>query len=120
MSGMLCIGGGVLLATVFVHMIPEVREQLELARKQGKEGVSPKNKIQRRVPSTGDIFKLWPMNFMIHRTKRYITLMICLVLIFFNQSLLVFDLNLQVTYQPKMIMITHMNMMSIVIRWPNW
>ena len=43
MSGMLCIGGGVLLATVFIHMIPEVREQLELAKKQGKKGVSPKN-----------------------------------------------------------------------------
>ena len=45
MSGMLCIGGGVLLATVFIHMIPEVREQLELAKKQGKKGVSPQ-KIQ--------------------------------------------------------------------------
>jgi len=41
MSGMLCIGGGVLLATVFIHMIPEVREQLELAKKQGKKGVFP-------------------------------------------------------------------------------
>ena len=41
MSGMLCIGGGVLLATVFIHMIPEVREQLELAKKQGKKGVLP-------------------------------------------------------------------------------
>ena len=38
---MLCIGGGVLLATVFIHMIPEVREQLELAKKQGKKGVFP-------------------------------------------------------------------------------
>ena len=35
MSGMLCVGGGVLLATVFVHMIPEVRESLETARKLG-------------------------------------------------------------------------------------
>ena len=53
---MLCIGGGVLLATVFIHMIPEVREQLELAKKQGKKGVSTKKcKIQRRVPPTGDI-----------------------------------------------------------------
>ena len=38
---MLCIGGGVLLATVFIHMIPEVREQLELAKKQGKKGGFP-------------------------------------------------------------------------------
>ena len=30
---MLCVGGGVLLATVFMHMIPEVRESLESARK---------------------------------------------------------------------------------------
>lgn len=30
---MLCIGGGVLLATVFIHMIPEVRESLASARK---------------------------------------------------------------------------------------
>jgi len=33
MSGMLCVGGGVLLSTVFVHMIPEVRESFELAQK---------------------------------------------------------------------------------------
>merc|ERR1712038_351911 len=32
MSSILCIGGGVLLATVFIHMIPEVRENLETAR----------------------------------------------------------------------------------------
>ncbi len=38
MSGMLCVGGGVLLATVFVHMIPEVRESLETARKLGYTG----------------------------------------------------------------------------------
>ena len=34
MGGVLCIGGGVLLATVFVHMIPEVRESLKTAAKQ--------------------------------------------------------------------------------------
>ena len=38
MSGMLCIGGGVLLCTVFVHMIPEVRENIESARKLGVWG----------------------------------------------------------------------------------
>ena len=32
MSAMLCIGGGVLLATVFIHMIPEVRESLQNAK----------------------------------------------------------------------------------------
>ena len=32
MSGMLCFGGGVLLCTVFVHMIPEVRENIEGAQ----------------------------------------------------------------------------------------
>ena len=36
MSGILCVGGGVLLATVFMHMIPEVRESLETARKLNK------------------------------------------------------------------------------------
>ena len=36
MSGMLCVGGGVLLSTVFVHMIPEVRESFELAQKGKK------------------------------------------------------------------------------------
>jgi hypothetical protein len=40
MSAMLCVGGGVLLATVFVHMIPEVRESLENARKLGYLGSS--------------------------------------------------------------------------------
>ena len=40
MSGMLCIGGGVLLCTVFVHMIPEVRENIESARKLGVWGQS--------------------------------------------------------------------------------
>ena len=34
MSGMLCVGGGVLLATVFVHMLPEVRESLENSAKK--------------------------------------------------------------------------------------
>jgi zinc transporter 1/2/3 len=28
MAGVMCIGGGVLLATVFIHMLPEVRESL--------------------------------------------------------------------------------------------
>ena len=37
MSGMLCVGGGVLLSTVFVHMIPEVRESFELAQKGKKK-----------------------------------------------------------------------------------
>ena len=37
MSGMLCVGGGVLLATVFVHMLPEVRESLENAAKKTKK-----------------------------------------------------------------------------------
>ena len=32
MSGMLCFGGGVLLCTVFVHMIPEARENIEGAQ----------------------------------------------------------------------------------------
>ena len=36
MSGMLCVGGGVLLATVFIHMIPEVRESFETAKKAKK------------------------------------------------------------------------------------
>ena len=31
MAGVLCLGGGVLLATVFVHMMPEVRETLATA-----------------------------------------------------------------------------------------
>ena len=34
MGGVLCIGGGVLLATVFVHMLPEVRESIDTAKKQ--------------------------------------------------------------------------------------
>ena len=38
---MLCVGGGVLLATVFVHMIPEVRESLETARKLGMKPLKP-------------------------------------------------------------------------------
>ena len=37
MSGMLCVGGGVLLATVFVHMLPEVRESLENSAKKAKK-----------------------------------------------------------------------------------
>ena len=37
MSGVLCIGGGVLLATVFVHMLPEVRESLNTAKEQSEE-----------------------------------------------------------------------------------
>ena len=41
MSAMLCVGGGVLLCTVFVHMIPEVRENIESARKAGVWGSSP-------------------------------------------------------------------------------
>ena len=31
MAGVLCVGGGFLLATVFVHMIPEVRDTLTTA-----------------------------------------------------------------------------------------
>ena len=31
MAGVLCVGGGFLLATVFVHMIPEVRDTLATA-----------------------------------------------------------------------------------------
>ena len=34
---MLCVGGGVLLATVFVHMLPEVRESLENSAKKAKK-----------------------------------------------------------------------------------
>ena len=37
MGGVLCIGGGVLLATVFVHMLPEVRESLNTAKEQSEE-----------------------------------------------------------------------------------
>ena len=37
MSGMLCVGGGVLLATVFVHMLPEVRESLENSAKKARK-----------------------------------------------------------------------------------
>ena len=37
MAGVLCVGGGVLLATVFVHMIPEVRETYETAIKHLNE-----------------------------------------------------------------------------------
>ena len=32
---MLCIGGGVLLATVFIHMMKEVRESMARARHMG-------------------------------------------------------------------------------------
>jgi hypothetical protein len=31
----LCVGAGVLLSTVFIHMIPETRESLEAAAKLG-------------------------------------------------------------------------------------
>lgn len=34
MSGVLCFGGGVLFATVFIHMVPEVRESLNTGIKQ--------------------------------------------------------------------------------------
>jgi len=34
MAGILCVGGGALLATVFVHMLPEVRETLRTAMKR--------------------------------------------------------------------------------------
>ena len=37
MGGVLCVGGGVLLATVFVHMLPEVRESLNTAKEQSEE-----------------------------------------------------------------------------------
>ena len=33
---MLCFGGGVLLATVMMHMLGEVRESLEIATEKGK------------------------------------------------------------------------------------
>ena len=32
MAGLMCFGGGVLLATVFIHMLPEVRESLDISR----------------------------------------------------------------------------------------
>ncbi|KAK4317275.1 hypothetical protein Pmani_011634 [Petrolisthes manimaculis] len=35
MSGCLCFGGGVLLATVFLHLLPEVRHYMDLATQQG-------------------------------------------------------------------------------------
>ena len=36
MAGILCVGGGALLATVFVHMIPEVRESFDTAMERLK------------------------------------------------------------------------------------
>ena len=39
MAGLMCFGGGVLLATVFIHMLPEVRESLETSMKDN--GVDP-------------------------------------------------------------------------------
>ena len=38
----LCFGGGVLLATCFIHMIPEVRESLEAVKRSGSS-VIPRN-----------------------------------------------------------------------------
>ena len=35
--GVSCIGGGVLICVVFVHMLPEARESLNTARKQSEE-----------------------------------------------------------------------------------
>jgi len=37
MAGLMCIGGGVLLATVFIHMLPEVRMSLEEVRDEAGE-----------------------------------------------------------------------------------
>ncbi|KAJ9579486.1 hypothetical protein L9F63_024404, partial [Diploptera punctata] len=37
----LCFGGGVLLATCFIHMIPEVRESLEAVKRNGSSVISP-------------------------------------------------------------------------------
>lgn len=37
MGGVLCVGGGVLFATVWVHMLPEVRESFDTAKKQFQE-----------------------------------------------------------------------------------
>ena len=31
----LCVGAGVLLSTVFIHMVPETRESLDIAAAQG-------------------------------------------------------------------------------------
>lgn len=39
MAGLMCFGGGVLLATVFIHMLPEVRESLQTSMKDS--GVDP-------------------------------------------------------------------------------
>jgi zinc transporter 1/2/3 len=36
----LCFGGGVLLATCFIHMIPEVRESLEAVKRSGSSVIS--------------------------------------------------------------------------------
>ena len=43
MGGVLCVGGGVLLATVFVHMLPEVRESLKTAQNQFQKVKNKKN-----------------------------------------------------------------------------
>ena len=32
---MLCVGGGVLLSTVFIHMLPEVRDSMDRAKVVG-------------------------------------------------------------------------------------
>lgn len=37
MAGVLCVGGGFLLATVFVHMIPEVRDTFATALKKMRQ-----------------------------------------------------------------------------------
>jgi zinc transporter 1/2/3 len=47
MAGLMCFGGGVLLATVFIHMLPEVRESLETSRRDN--GVDPQT-IQGSYP----------------------------------------------------------------------
>jgi len=47
MAGLMCFGGGVLLATVFIHMLPEVRESLETSMRDN--GVDPKT-IQGSYP----------------------------------------------------------------------
>jgi hypothetical protein len=40
MAGLMCFGGGVLLATVFIHMLPEVRDSLETRFRSIKTKIS--------------------------------------------------------------------------------
>lgn len=41
MAGLMCFGGGVLLATVFIHMLPEVRDSLALSYLDANPGMNP-------------------------------------------------------------------------------